>query len=149
MRLVHLAATAWLATAAPAAAQWWLGGGTDTAGSDPCTRDNTWTVEPEQTDSFTFKFEGRTLAVSPTPIVTARLAKTVQADGSPSQIVTGGPAVSGSTVSVQLNPDNGCGTAGCRAGNWYQLDVQPTDDASNKPTLSACVYVRPVTLAPQ
>lgn len=135
--------------ASPASAQWWLGNGNTTAGTDACTRENTWTIEPEQVDSFTFQFQGRTLQVSPTPVVSTRLIKTVQSDASPSAIVTGGPSVSGSNVSVKLYPDQGCGSAGCRSGNWYQVDVRPTDDATNEPTLSACLYVRPVTLAPQ
>lgn len=129
--------------------QWWLGNAGNTSGTEACQRDNTWVVEPDQKDTFTFQFQGRTINATPTPVVSLSVIKQVQADATPAQIVTGGPAVSGSSVTVQLNPDNGCGSAGCRNGNWYQLDVRPTDSAGNEPTASACLYVRPVRMTPQ
>lgn len=130
-------------------AQWWLGNGADSAGAEACGPDNTWVINPDQVDSFTVQFQGRTINATPTPVVSVRLVKPVQADASPSQIVTAGPSVSGSSVTVKLNPDNGCGTAGCRTGNAYQLDVRPTDSNGNEPTAAACLIVRDTSLAPK
>jgi len=135
--------------AATADAQFWLGSNSNDAGSTACVRDNTWTFEPAQVDTATYLFEGRTLAASPTPVVTVAVINEAQDDASPSAMVTAGPSVSGSSVTIQLTPDQGCGTAGCRAGNWYQVKVQPTDTLGNKPTHSACVWIKPVLLAPQ
>lgn len=144
MRIVF----ALLLAAAPAHAQWWLGGGS-TSGTEACTRENTWTVEPRQVDTYTFQFDGRTINATPTPVVAVSTIKQVQADATPGQIITAGPAVAGSQVTVTINPDNGCGTAGCRSGNWYQLDLTPTDSNANEPTAAACIYVKPVKLSPQ
>ena len=138
-----------LALASPASAQWWLGNTGNTSGSEGCTRENTWTVEPKQVDTFTFEFQGRTINATPTPIISVSTIKQVKPDNTPGQIVTTGPSVSGSQVTVTVNPDNGCAAASCRAGNWYQLDLQPTDSSSNKPTAAACIYVKPVKLSPQ
>lgn len=130
-----------VALALPASAQWWVGGGS-TSGSMPCTEANTWTLDPRSADLFGFQFVGRILESSPAPTVAVSLRKTVTADASPAAIVTSGPTVSGDTVSLRLAPSS-------RAGNWYQIDVIPTDIVGNTPLGSACLFVQPSTLVPQ
>lgn len=130
-------------------AQWWLGTASQSSGTEACQRENTWVVNPDQVDSFTVQFQGRTLNATPTPVVAVSAIKSVQADATPGQIVTAGPSVSGSSVTVKLNPDNGCGSPGCRIGNVYQIDVRPTDSAGNEPTAAGCVVVRDTKLSPQ
>lgn len=130
-----------MALACPASAQWWVGGGS-TSGSLPCTETNTWAIDPRSADLFGFQFLGRALEADPAPTVTVALRKTVTADASPAAIVTAGPTVSGDTVTLRLAPSS-------RSGNWYQIDVIPTDSVGNTPLGSACLFVRPSTLVPQ
>lgn len=62
--------------------------------------------------------------------VIARVLKA--ADATPSGLVTT-TAVSGTTdCNVTVSPDNGCGTAGCRAGNVYQVQTTATMSSGTK-----------------
>lgn len=106
---------------------------------------HTWSIEPASRDTYTVRFTGRTLSSAGTPTVTLR--KAAQADGTPAQmIVTTG--VNGSDLQLVIAPDTGCGSTGCRAGNVYQLRVQPTDSNGNQPTAVARINVRWQTVVP-
>lgn len=95
-------------------------------------------LEPTEVDTVTCTFSGRTLTDKGT--ATAALRKKTAADASPSSVITAHTS-SGSTVSITLNPDNGCGTSGCRAGNTYQIVLQPVE-GSNKPICNLYLIVR-------
>lgn len=101
-------------------------------------------IEPIAQDTYTVLFEGRTLS---SVAITVSLRKKKQADATPSAIVTNS-SVSGSNASFTLAPDTGCGATGCRAGNIYQLKIQPTETGGNKPTANILVEVDTVYLRP-
>ena len=98
-------------------------------------------VQPAEVDTFSCRFLGRTLSSAGSATVTLR--KTKQADASPSGLLSSGPTIVGTTdLKVVVSPDNGCGTAGCRAGNEYEIALLPTDSNSNKPACNLYVIVQ-------
>lgn len=97
-------------------------------------------LQPESTDTQPVWFLGRTgCSITAVTITLRKPAK--QADASPSSILIA-QSVSGCNVALQFKPDQGCGATGCRAGNFYQVDVQVTDGDSNKPIGSFLVGVK-------
>lgn len=96
-------------------------------------------MEPLSIDTITVRFQGRTLAAINNVNVHARTLK--NADVAPSAIKVA-TAYSGSDVLITLNPDAGCGTSGCRAGNLYQIRVQAQDSSGNRPTFNFLVKVK-------
>lgn len=124
--------------AAVASAQWWANEGGSTS-TTVCDRDRTLRpLEYSARDTYTLRFVGRTLSGSPT--VTVTCMSCTQSDASPSSIVYGTPSVSGADVTFTLAPDTGCGTSGCRAGNWYLVTVQATA-GDNLPVAKVCLPV--------
>lgn len=111
-----------------------------------CTPERTWTFDPQETDNIGFKFVGRTLASVTS--VTATNMRVAQADASPTSIIRAS-SVSGDTLTITVYPDYGCGAAGCRAGNMYQINAQVTDSNSLTPAGFACLNVRKTILRPR
>ena len=108
-----------------------------------CTPERTWTFDPAEKDNVGFQFVGRTLASVTS--ATAALIKRTAADANPTGLITAS-SVSGDTLSPTLAPNTGCGAAGCRAGNVYQISVQATDSATMTPMGHACLVVRKTAL---
>lgn len=97
-------------------------------------------MQPAERDSFSVVFEGRTISAAGSITAVLRgIPK--QADASPTaQIIA--HSASGSTVSFTILPDTSCGTAGCRAGNNYEIILQPTDSDGNKPIANVWLSVQ-------
>lgn len=108
-----------------------------------CTPDHTWTFDPAEKDNVGFQFVGRTL--SNVVSATASVIKRTAADANPTGLITAS-SVSGDTLSLTVAPDTGCGVAGCRAGNVYQISVQATDSATMTPMGFACLVVHKTAL---
>ena len=106
----------------------------------------TRTLEPNAVDTFTIRFIGRTLTAVDSVTVSNRGHQTIP-DTVPNAIKTA-MSFSGSDVLVTLAPDTGCGTAGCRAGNWYQIAVRASDSTGNKPTFNFLLGVQREVLVP-
>lgn len=64
-------------------------------------------------------------------------------DAAPSAIVVAGPTRTGNTIAVQVSPDQGCGTAGCRNGNSYLITLRP-EAGTDRPICVIRVNVRKV-----
>lgn len=105
-------------------------------------RDQPW-VHPTDVRDFVVRFAGKTLTASGTPVVTLR--RKAQADASPSALVTAS-VVSGGDYTITIAPDTGCGAAGCRAGNLYQIDLKPTTGDSETLLTSLCLQVKKTVL---
>lgn len=105
-------------------------------------RDQPW-VQPTDVRKFVVRFHGETLSTTGTPTVTLR--RKAQADASPSALVTAS-AVSGTDYTITIAPDTGCGASGCRAGNEYQIDLNPTNSDSETLVTSLCLRVRKTVL---
>jgi hypothetical protein len=97
-------------------------------------------LRPNEIDTIGCIFESWTLTGAGSATVRL-IAHPGHADASPSAIVTAGPVVSGNTVTVRIAPDEGCGASGCRAGNDYQIDLQPVA-GSDSPICTIRVPVR-------
>lgn len=109
------------------------------AAGQNCTREQTWTTEPQARDTYAVRFLGRTLTAGSVEII---LRKRVTADASPLGMLVAGPTIVGDTVSVALAPNTGCSVGvQCRAGNEYQIRFQATDSEGNTPTANACFVV--------
>lgn len=95
-------------------------------------------LQPTEVDTFTCDL-GITLTGKGT--ATAALRKTKQSDASPNALLTAHALASPATgVSITIDPDAGCGTSGCRAGNEYEIVLQPTD-GTNEPICNLYLIV--------
>lgn len=101
-------------------------------------------IQPNETDTIGCAFDSWTITGGGTFAVRL-IGKAAHADASPAAIVTAGPTASGNNVSVQIAPDTGCGSPGCRNGNSYQITLQPVA-GSDAPICDRRVDVRKVVL---
>jgi hypothetical protein len=116
----------------------WLAAGVD---AQVCREDQIWESEPQARDTYAMRFVGRTVASAAVEIKCA-VGGCPITDSNPAAMRVAGPTASGDLVSFVLYPDAGCGTAGCRAGNRYQIRVQATDADTNTPTGNVCFIAR-------
>jgi hypothetical protein len=105
-------------------------------------------IQPAVKDTYSLSFVGRTISLANKGTATAALRGIPkQADASPTAIITNHSADGTSAVSITINPDYGCGTAGCRAGNVYEIILQPTDADGNTPIGNLLVIVQKKVLS--
>jgi len=104
------------------------------------------TMEPVEVDTIACRFLSWTLTAAGTATASLR-GSPAQADASPGDIITAGPTLSGSDVSITLTPDQGCGATGCRGGNWYQIKISPTGTGV-APTCNFLLHVEERYLTP-
>ena len=87
------------------------------------------------------EFASWTLTAAGTATVTQIVKARV--DASPSAIIVAGPTRTNNTIAVRISPDEGCGTAGCRNGNSYLVELRP-EAGSERPICVIRVDVRKV-----
>lgn len=103
---------------------------------------NLVTMEPTEIDTIGCRFNSWTMTGAGTATVTL-IGPPARPDASPSAIIVGAPTLAANVIAVQLNPDFGCGTSGCRNGNSYQIKLRGVA-GTDYPTCNFRVNVRKV-----
>jgi hypothetical protein len=127
---------------------WLITRGLDAAAQPvPAGDARTIRIDPTEVDTYTIRWEGRVLSATPGDhtITITPSGPLKQADASPNAIKTA-HAVSGSDLTITLSPNAGCGSSGCRAGNTYQVRIQVTDSAGNRPVYDLLLKVQKAVL---